>query len=145
MRVDRDQHFPAPADGTTGESIIDIAWRRIQAKGNHRPAAASVGHRPVVVAIEDHRALALEDARLGSGVIGQFTRITIEMIFRNVEHRSSVGIQVMRRFKLEAGEFDHPDLWQRLARLRGIQCIHQCVERRRRDVAAGDGRHAGAV
>ena len=47
----------------------------------------------------------------------------------------------MRRFELETGEFDHPDLRQGAR----IQCIHQGIERRRRDIAAGDRRHAGAI
>ena len=90
--------------------LVDGARRRLQAERHHRPAAAAVGHRPVVVAIEHHDALALEDAPLGGGIVGHAAFVAVEVILGQVEQGGRRGVQVMRRFQLEAGQFDHPDL-----------------------------------
>ena len=67
------------------------------------------------------------------------------MVLAHVEDRRRVGGQRVRRLQLEAGEFEHPD-GGRGRKLAGtVLDRHQRVKRRRRDVAARHGRHAGGV
>jgi len=90
----------------------------------------------------------------------------VEMVLREVEHRGGGRLEALHAVQLEAREFEHPDVGQRL----GIDVRGQGVEQRRPDVAghghalaraldqlagergdgglavgAGDGEHRGRV
>ncbi len=64
----------------------------------------------------------------------------IEVILRDVQHHGGVGHQAARGFQLEARQFQHPHLRQRVF----VQGAHQRGERGRADVAGGQrGQAAG--
>ena len=142
----RDQLLFAAHDPAVDQAVVAGALRRIQTKTHALASDECVKLACVegIIAIEDENALALEDARLGRGVLGH-AGVAIEMVLAHIENGRRVGSQRVRRFQLEAGEFEHPDGGCGRKSIDTLLDRHQRIERRRRDVAARDGGHAGRI
>ena len=142
--IELDQLLLATHDGAVDQTVVERPRRRVEPEGDDAVATAGGGKAALVVAVEDHGAAppaaAREDAVLRRGV-AVHSRVAVEMVFGNVEQGSGVGTERRRRLELEARQLEHPYRRQS-ARSERAQ---QRVERRRTDVAAGDGRPAGGT
>ena len=112
------------------QAIIPGQAGQIKAKPRD-PSPLFAGSKPPgqttrVVPIQHHDALALKYPGLGCR-IAVHPCMTIQVIFADIEHRRGISVQAIRRFQLEARQFEHPDLGQ----TGGLLRRHQRIQGRR--------------
>ena len=82
------------------------ASRAPQAEADAALSRARHAHDDLVVEVDDRGRRALEDARLGRGVLGEVA-VTVEVVGRHVQHRGRLRLQRPGRLELVRGELEH--------------------------------------
>ena len=120
------------------------AARNVQPETHHVRRRLLRCHRfdQRVVGVDHPHGVRPEDARLGLGV-GGHRAVPVEVVLRHVEHGGGGRVETSDAVELEAGEFEHPDLGQRVGT--GLQRRGQRVHQRRADVAGHRHAQPGAL
>ena len=89
---------------------------------------AAHGAAQHIIGIEHLHAAAAENFVFGMGIIEQII-VAVEVVFRNIQHRGRIGIQMMRVFQLKTGKLEHPHIG------RPAFALHIGLQHRRANIA----------